>query len=105
MLYESLDLTKFIGVEIEEREVNGRIQSCISIPIKLNGLVLSRKNRVYLNLCLIDKHMNERNETHFVSVRFSDKNALENVTRLGYDKDLRYIGIVSLNKYMRHEDE
>lgn len=102
MLFESIELSKFIGVDIHQREVNGEMMDCISIPIRINSLNRMGKNRVFLNLLLFERRANCDNNTHYASVQINDVKLKEEIEKLGFLKDLRFIGNVK-NGIWRHK--
>ena len=102
MLFESIELSKFIGVEIHQREVNGEMMDCISIPIRINSLSRVGKNRVFLNLLLFERRANPDNNTHYASVQIKDMKLKEEIEKLGFLNELRFIGNVK-NGIWRHK--
>lgn len=102
MMKECIELTRFIGAEIEEREVHGRMEKCVSIPIKLNGLVTSKDGRIFLNLNLFPRKPNMKGDTHFVSVSFANKELQSKVKELGYEEDLKFIGFIRKGRESRN---
>ena len=96
MLYESIDLTKFRNVEIEKREIEGKIEECISIPIERNGLYKSDIGRVFLQAFLMDRRPNPDNRSHFISMCIRDEKLREEIERLGFKDNLNYIGYAKM---------
>lgn len=109
MFYESIELTKFRNVEIEQREIDGKMEECISIPIERNSLYKLNNGRVFLKTFLIEKRPNPDNQSHFVSVCIRDEKLREEIERLGFRKDLNYIGYAKVynknRKYYYRQDK
>lgn len=44
-----MNFADFFGAEVEKREVNGIMEDCLVIPMRLNGMYLSKKkgNKAY----------------------------------------------------------
>lgn len=99
MFYETLELSKLIGVDIHKREVNGQIEKCLSIPIRLNGIRESSANKYFMNLLLIERRANRKNNTHYVSLYFMDKQLKSELVSLGYSRNIKYIGFVQNSLY------
>lgn len=102
MLFETIELSKFIGVEIHQREVNGEMMDCISIPIRINSLNRLGRDRVFLNLLLFERRANPDNNTHYASVQIKNMKLKEEIEKLGFLGDLRFIGNVK-NGIWKHK--
>lgn len=93
MFYVCIELSRMLCTEIEEREINGRMEQCISIPMSINGIEMSKRGNIYLNLNLVERReLGRSNETHYASVIFWDKDMYEKIKELGYEKNLKYVG-------------
>ena len=92
MIFESLEITKMRGVEIHKREVNGEIQDCVSIPIKINGLCLTSKEKVFMNLLMKERRPNPDNLSHYVSLYTTDKDLIRDIKQSGFEKDYKFLG-------------
>lgn len=101
MYYEKIELTRYIGAELHEREVNGKLETCISIPIVPNGLVFGKKCEVYMRLICNDRKPNYQNVSHYVSVYVPDKKFWENLDKLGYRNNLMYLGEMKPSFFQR----
>lgn len=92
MFYESIELTKFRDVEIEKREIEGKMEECISIPIERNSLYKIGNSRVFLKCFLIEQRPNPENHSHFVSICIQDEKLRKEIERLGFKRDMNFIG-------------
>lgn len=100
MLYERIELTKFRNVEIIQREVDGKMEDCISIPINRNGLYRTEGNRVYFRGFLMERKPNPKNHSHFVTAMVSDKELRNEIEHLGFKRNFDYIGYaMTWNRY------
>lgn len=107
MLIAYIKMHKFIGAEIEEREVFGKLRKCISIPLDLNGIVEGKKS-VLLKLFLIAMKPNKNNSSHYLRVIYKDLDMLSCIRRLGYEDCVKYIGnvyVIGPNNPMYMEGE
>lgn len=92
MYYGSLELTRLRNVEIEEREVNGKMEKCISIPIVSNGLMIYKKDRVYMHITMNRRRPNPDKFTHYISISITDKKVRKEIEELGFVENLKFIG-------------
>lgn len=92
MIVMNIELTKFIGAEIHERDIMGKVQKCISIPIEENAIKISSSGRAFVDMSLNNMKPNKNNESYYISVIIRDKKKRERVRELGYDVDLKFIG-------------
>lgn len=100
MLVATLYFDNLIEVKMEERDVMGEKQRCLSIPMEINGIHRSWDNRIAMNLCVIPRRPNNRKETHFLSVQFytDEKSKLitQKIKKLGFWERLKYFGVLKL---------
>lgn len=101
MIYGNMELSKFICSEIHEREVNGVIEECISIPIRLNGLKKSNSNRVFMPYTMNERRPNPDNITHYVSVNIKDEKLRDEIERYGFSNNLKFIGYAKSNYFKK----
>lgn len=95
-----VDLHRLVGVDIEQREVDGVVQDCISIPIKPNGIKRGYRNTLKLYLGATRKNPNPLGQTHFLSVHFMSAEDYGRAMDLGYmDDQLKYVG--NIRNYSR----
>lgn len=97
MFYGYIELNKFACTEIHEREVNGKLERCISIPIKLNGFTENTaengfRKRVFFNFVANDMKPNPQGNSHYISLYSRDKEVVENIRKYDYFEDLRFLG-------------
>lgn len=92
MLFASIELSKYIGAEIHQREVNGELVDCISIPIQPNGLFLSPKRKVYAGYTINERRTNCYGQSHYISATIRDKKLHQKLEDLGFMQDLKFIG-------------
>lgn len=98
MIQANLELTRFRDVEIHEREIEGKMEECLSIPIKRNGLFFGKKGSVKLVLMLFEKRANPLNESHYVSVYIPDKKVYADIVKLGFKENFKFLGNAKYKK-------
>lgn len=103
MFNVSFEFTKYIGAEIEEREVMGKMQKCISIPIEINGLSITPYNRVYGDFKMIEMRPNKNNCTYYLSAMIKDKNIIKDVKMLGFERNFQFIGYAKISNNRRQQ--
>ena len=103
MFTGSIELSKLIGAEIHEREFNGEIVKCISIPIEENDFPVTSKNRVFLRFVMKEKRPNPYNVSHYISLFVGNKEIIKQHKLLGYDKMVKFIGNARLYEYNRKQ--
>lgn len=96
MYVGNIELNKLIGAEIHEREFNGSMVKCISIPLDINGMSLTDSMKVYLHFSLKPMRPNRYNQTHYMSLEIKDKYIRDLVNSLGFEKSLKFIGNATL---------
>lgn len=101
MFYQEIILSKFRSTSLEQREINGIMEDCIVIPLRINGIVRYKSGKVVLSTVIHPKKPNAYNETHYVSVCIGDPEVREENKRLGFAKDLMFIGRFKDNKYSK----
>lgn len=92
MILGNIEFTRLIGVEIQEREVNGKVEKCISIPIRPNGLLLSHQDRVYMDIMIKERRPNPDNISHYISVNIHNPKLMDEIKTLGYEMNLKFFG-------------
>lgn len=92
MYYGSIELSNFMNTMIHEREVNGKLEECISIPILSNGLIFGKKKVVIMRLLFKDRKPNPENVSHYISMYIPDKSISDRVKELGFENNLKFIG-------------
>lgn len=102
LFYESLDLSRLIGAEIHEREVNGMNKKCISIPIEDNSMVITDRNHVIMRLFMYDFRYQHEGWTHYISVYSKDPDFWPNIEKLGYTMNLKFLGRARIGFDNRH---
>lgn len=98
MLRLSLDMSKFIGVELHQREFNGELVDCVSIPVKWNGARFKKGGSIIVEFTIVPKKPNKKNETHYVSLFYLPRYFKEQymkVKELGLYEQVKYIGHIS----------
>lgn len=93
MITAYLKMNRFIGAELEKREVFGKTRECISIPLDLNGILIKKKS-LLLRLMFIAMKPNKNNMSHYLKILYNDINMKKYICDLGYENDVRYIGNV-----------
>lgn len=94
MLFETIDLSKLFDTEFHEREINGKKELCLSIPLRINGIDMLPNGRCFLNCYLADRYANNRNITHLVMRRYRDKELYGKLIELGFGKNINRFGTV-----------
>lgn len=101
MMLIEVDLHRLIGVDIEQREVDGVVQDCVSIPIKPNGIKQGYRHTLKLYLGATRKHANPQGQTHYLSVHFMSIDDYIKADNLGYmDDQLKFVG--NIRNYSRN---
>lgn len=101
MLNMTVELTKMLYTETHFREINGQMEECISIPIRINGLDKFGKDRVFLNMYLFKRNPNNKNVNYYASIRYRDKNLRQKVIDMGYKNNISYIGSIWFNYFFK----
>lgn len=94
MLFETIDLSKLFDTEFHEREIHGKKELCLSIPLRINGIDRLPNGRCFLNCYLADRYANSQNITHFVMRRYRDKELYRKLIELGFAKNINRFGTV-----------
>ena len=94
MLLASIKLDNFRDVEIHQREVNGKIVDCVSIPMEENGIYKYGKfNNIILSFSIKEKRLSANNkQSHYISLYTKNKKLREEIERLGYKERLKFLG-------------
>ena len=92
MYYGSIILSNFMNTEIHEREVNGKLEECISIPILSNGLIFGKKRIVVMRFLCRDRKPNPENVSHYISMYIPDKSLSDRIEKLGFENNFKFIG-------------
>lgn len=97
MYYGYIELSKFAGAEIHEREVDGKVERCISIPIRINGFAENNSKseygrRIFFNFIANDMRPNPNNFSHYISLYSRDKKVVEDINKYGHYESLRFLG-------------
>lgn len=103
MVYCNVELSKFIGAEIEIREVNGELTECISIPIKTNGMRIGKNKKVFFPFLLKEKKPNLYNQTHYISLYNKDREFRKRISELGYEENLKFLGYAKSVFYKKRD--
>lgn len=96
MAVVAIQLDRLVGAEIHQREVNGEMCDCISIPIKWNGITCYRGTHYYIDFNMTRKRPNPNGHTHYLSLLYppSMMEWYDKVKNLGLTKGLSYVGVV-----------
>lgn len=105
MLLIEVYLERFVGADIERREVYGEVQDCVVIPLRPNGIKYGKRQTLKLFLGATPVKANAFGQTHFLSVHFVDWADYKNAVDLGYmDNQLKYVGNIR-NIYRKKKKE
>lgn len=92
MYYETIVLSNLMNVEFHEREVEGKMEKCISIPIISSGLIYGKNSSVILRLLCRNKKPNWDNVSHYISLYAPDKELRKRISERGYLDRYKFIG-------------
>lgn len=92
MIMVNVELTRYRDVEIHQREIDGKLEECLSIPIVRNGLIFTKKDAVKMVLMLFEKRANTYNESHYVSAYVPYKDVCKDIIKLGYRDNFKFLG-------------
>lgn len=91
----TLRMDKLLGVEIEQREFQGKVVPFISFPMEVNGLLLSNRGRnaIRWSLCMYERTPNIFMQSHYLSIYIKDPKIREFYKENGWDDKLRFFGV------------
>lgn len=101
MFFLNIDLSKLRNTEFHEREIEGKVEKCISIPIESNGLVIRGRKEVHLYALMKERKPNPDGITHTVVPYITSKKLFAELISNGWWKSMYYLGKVS-KKYQRN---
>lgn len=95
MYYILLYLTRLVGVDLHYREVNGKMEECISIPMRLNGIEKKyENNKVFWGIYMYPDKPNSQNKSHYLAIELKNPEAKKDMMKISGDTWLRYVGSV-----------
>lgn len=90
----NLNLAKLRYVEFHEREIEGRMEKCISIPLRINGIREGKKGNTHLYALLKEAPLNNLGRLYSVVPYISDKKLFARLLNSGWWKQMYYFGDV-----------
>lgn len=100
MGYGLIGLTKLIYSELHEREINGKMEKCISIPLRMNGIEEDKNGDYNLRFITYKKKFKSyaKGDLFDLSVRIRDKALYFSLKSQGWYAQLRNIGYYASGK-------
>lgn len=95
MYFLNIDLSKLLNTEFHEREVNGEVVKCISIPLDMNGIIIRRRREPHLYCLLKERQPNPNGELFSVIPYISSKKLFAQLLNSGWWRTMYYLGKVT----------
>lgn len=99
MYFMSINLSAFRYADFHEREIEGSMEKCISIPIKQNGIVINKKGRPFIYAMIKERKPNKRGDLYLVIPYIKDKATFSYLLKTGWWKKMYYLGNITKSKY------
>lgn len=86
---------RFLGAEIEEREVDGKMQKCISIPLEMNAIMEHPKYGLCMYFYISETHTPHMYaQREIMTIRYTDKAMYFKLKELGLFDRVKKIGTI-----------
>lgn len=92
MYFIEVELTKLRNTSIETMEVEGQMEEGIFIPIKRNGLIMTKNKKVKLLMRMLERKPNPDGYTHTITPYMYDLKELSKIVELGWWRSMFYLG-------------
>lgn len=95
MYFLNIDLSRLMFTEFHEREVNGELVKCISIPLDINGIMMRRKNEPHLYCLMKERQPNPNGELFAIIPYISSKRTFATLYKNGWWRNMYFLGKVT----------
>lgn len=92
MFFIDIKLNSLRNTEIHQREVDGTVEDCISIPIRSNGLIVKKRREIHLYALMKERTPNPEKVTHYIVPYIKDKFLFSKLINTGWWKTMFYLG-------------
>lgn len=95
MYFLNIVLSRLMFTEFHEREVNGELVKCISIPLDINGIMIRRKNEPHLYCLMKERQPNPNGELFSIIPYISSKRTFAKLCQSGWWRNMYFLGKVT----------
>ena len=95
MYFLNIDLSRLMFTEFHEREVNGELVKCISIPLDINGIMIRRNKEPHLYCLMKERQPNPNGELFAIIPYISSKRTFATLYKNGWWRNMYFLGKVT----------
>ena len=95
MYFLNIILSRLMFTEFHEREVNGELAKCISIPLEINGIMIRGKNEPHLYCLMKERQPNPNGEMFSIIPYISSKRTFAKLYQSGWWRNMYFLGKVT----------